>query len=121
LPFCRVTLRGRNLQLGYHEKLEHLGEHIRKARLDRGQRQREAAEAIGCHPSSLLNWERGRAVPELRFLPAILCFLGYDGHRDRASGAVPDLIEEMLLAALLSPEIFAVGEGIPLTCWPGST
>jgi hypothetical protein len=33
--------------------------------------QKEVAGAIGCHQSSLLNWEKGRAEPELRFLPAI--------------------------------------------------
>lgn len=55
-----------------------MGEHLRRVRLDRGLSQRQAAEAIGCHPTALLPWEKGSAEPELRFLPAILRFLGYD-------------------------------------------
>ena len=47
-------------------------------RLDRGLWQKDVAREIGCSKASLLNWERGRAEPELRFLPAILRFLGYD-------------------------------------------
>jgi transcriptional regulator with XRE-family HTH domain len=55
-----------------------LGEHLRRVRLDRGLSQRQAAEAIGCHSTALLHWEKGTAAPELRFLPAFLRFLGYD-------------------------------------------
>jgi DNA-binding XRE family transcriptional regulator len=54
------------------------GEHLRRARLDRGLVQRQVAAAIGCHHASLLNWERGRREPELRYLPGILRFLGYE-------------------------------------------
>ncbi|HVT18119.1 MAG TPA: helix-turn-helix transcriptional regulator [Thermoanaerobaculia bacterium] len=55
-----------------------MGEHLRRARLDRGLPQRQVAAAIGCHHASLLNWERGRAEPKRRYLPGILRFLGYD-------------------------------------------
>ena len=84
LPPCRVTLRGRKSQPGYPEDARILGEHLRRARLDRGLPQRQVAEVIGCHHTSLLNWERWRAEPKLRYLPGILCFLGYDpaGARD---------------------------------------
>ena len=55
-----------------------MGEHLENVRLDRGLPQRQAAKAIGCHHGSLLNWERGRAEPNWRYLPGILRFLGYD-------------------------------------------
>jgi transcriptional regulator with XRE-family HTH domain len=55
-----------------------LGEHLRRARLDRGFRQRHAAREIGCSQASLASWEAGRGTPGLRFLPGILGFLGYD-------------------------------------------
>lgn len=55
-----------------------MGEHLKRRRLDLKHLQRQAAEEIGCSPASLLNWERGRAEPELRFMPAIIRFLGYD-------------------------------------------
>ncbi len=54
------------------------GEHLRRARLDRGLRQRHAAREIGCSQPSLASWEAGRGTPGLRFLPGILAFLGYD-------------------------------------------
>lgn len=47
-------------------------------RLDRGLWQKQVAKAIGCSKASLTNREKGRAEPALRFLPAILAFLGYD-------------------------------------------
>jgi transcriptional regulator with XRE-family HTH domain len=77
------------------------------------------AEAIGCHLSSLLNWEKGRAVPELRFLPAILRFLGYDprpaadtfGGRIRAAREGAGLSERELARRLgLDPGTVAAWE-----------
>jgi hypothetical protein len=79
LPPCRVTLRGRKSRpAGYPESPKTLGEHLRRTRLARSLLQRQAAEAIGCHHASLLNWEKGRVAPEVRFWPAVLGFLGYD-------------------------------------------
>jgi hypothetical protein len=54
-----------------------VGEHLKKALLDRGIRQKEGARSIGCCPGSLGTWEKGRVAPEVRFWPAILAFLGY--------------------------------------------
>jgi transcriptional regulator with XRE-family HTH domain len=73
-----VHLRGRISQKGYPEEPRSLGEHLRKARLDRHLAQRPVAEAIGCSKATLLNWEKGRAEPEVRFLPSILAMIGYD-------------------------------------------
>jgi DNA-binding XRE family transcriptional regulator len=55
-----------------------VGEHLKKARLDRGIRQKEAARSIACRPATLGTWEKGRVAPDIRFWPAILRFLGYD-------------------------------------------
>lgn len=55
-----------------------MGEHIRKRRLDLGLFQRGVAARIGADKASVTNWEKGHAEPEIRFLPAILAFLGYD-------------------------------------------
>jgi len=49
LPPGRVTLRGRKSRPGYPKDLRALGEHLRRARLDRGLLQRQVAAAIGCH------------------------------------------------------------------------
>jgi transcriptional regulator with XRE-family HTH domain len=75
---CNVTLRGRKSRHGYPEEPSTIGEHIKRRRLDRGLLQRDIAVEIGCSEASLLNWERGRAEPEVRFIPSVLRFLGYD-------------------------------------------
>ena len=48
-----------------------------RPRLDRGLWQKHVDREIGCSKASLLKWEKSRAEPELRFLPAVLAFLGY--------------------------------------------
>jgi len=73
-----LTLRGRVTRPGYPENPKTVGEHLLKARLDRHLQQRDAAREIGCDPGTLLNWEKGRVAPDVRFWPAILRFLGYD-------------------------------------------
>jgi transcriptional regulator with XRE-family HTH domain len=96
-----------------------LGEHLRRVRLDRGLSQRHAAEAIGCHATALLHWEKGSAEPELRFLPAILRFLGYDprpeprtfGGRIRAAREAEGLTARELSRRLgLDPQTLAAWE-----------
>jgi DNA-binding XRE family transcriptional regulator len=76
-PFV-IRLRGRIPHpAGYPETLRTLADHLKKARLDHGMLQRDAARAIGCSPLTFLHWEKGRVAPDVRFWPAILRFLGY--------------------------------------------
>jgi DNA-binding XRE family transcriptional regulator len=77
-PFV-IRLRGRiPYPAGYPETPRTLADHLKKARLDRGIPQRDAARAIGCSPLTFLHWEKGRVAPDVRFWPAILRFLGFD-------------------------------------------
>jgi transcriptional regulator with XRE-family HTH domain len=46
--------------------------------MDLGLRQADVAAATGTHLLSVTNWELGHSEPELRFMPAVLRFLGYD-------------------------------------------
>ena len=55
-----------------------LGEHLKRRRLDLGLFQREVAAKIGADEASIWLWENGRVKPELKWMPAILAFLGYD-------------------------------------------
>jgi site-specific DNA recombinase len=55
-----------------------VGDHIRKRRLGLKLHQREVAEQLGVAPSSLINWEGNWSSPEIRYMPAIIKFLGYD-------------------------------------------
>ena len=41
---------------------------------------------IGVDETTLYNWERQRTVPEIRYMPKIITFLGYDpGHAGSSS------------------------------------
>jgi transcriptional regulator with XRE-family HTH domain len=55
-----------------------VGDHIRKRRLGLKLLQREVAEQIGVDTTSVFNWEGNRSSPEIRYMPAIIRFLGYD-------------------------------------------
>jgi len=61
----------------YPQKLTSLGDHIRKARLDRGLLQKDVALAIGVSENALTAWETGRQKPHLTALPKVFAFLGY--------------------------------------------
>jgi len=88
--------------------------------MDRGLLQREAAEEIGVTTSTLGNWETGFVTdPEVRHLPAILSFLGYDpraepstfGGRIRAKREALGLTHRTLAARLgLDPSTVQVWE-----------
>jgi transcriptional regulator with XRE-family HTH domain len=80
LPFCYFSLSAkRPLNSPYpKKKLVTLGDHIRKRRLDLGLFQKDVAVAIGVDTTTVYNWEKGHSEPELRFIPRIFGFLGYE-------------------------------------------
>ena len=78
LPYCKVRLKGTFKPPGYPNEINNLGDHLRKRRLDLGLRQRAVAKALGADATSVANWELGHSKPALRFLPAIIRFLGCD-------------------------------------------
>lgn len=78
MPFCTATLKGEWKAAGYPITFNHLGDHLRKRRLDLGLQMKQAAKLLGAHAQSLTNWEEGRTAPAVRYVPAILEFLGYD-------------------------------------------
>ncbi len=115
-----LTLRGRVSRPDQPAEPRTVGEHLKRARLDRGIQQRDAGRAIGCDPGTLLNWEKGRVAPDVRFWPAILRFLGYDprpepagfGGRIRAAREAEGLTEEALARKLgLDPGTVGAWEG----------
>ena len=54
-----------------------MGDHLRKRRLDFGLLQKDIALKIGVNKATITNWEINHNYPELRFIPAIIEFLGY--------------------------------------------
>ncbi len=55
-----------------------LGDHIRKQRLELKLMQKDVAERLGVGRSTVFNWEANTKAPDLRYMPAIIAFLGYD-------------------------------------------
>jgi transcriptional regulator with XRE-family HTH domain len=55
-----------------------LGEHIQQRRLKLKLTLKEAAKLLGTDECSIMNWEKGRTVPKVYRLPAIIRFLGYN-------------------------------------------
>jgi len=55
-----------------------VGDHIRKRRLGLKLLQKDVAEQLGVDKTSVFNWEGNRSSPEIRYMPAIMNFLGYD-------------------------------------------
>lgn len=46
--------------------------------MDLGITQKEAARRLGADEWTVINWEKGRTDPAVRFVPAVLAFLGFD-------------------------------------------
>jgi transcriptional regulator with XRE-family HTH domain len=65
------------LSKDYPKVISSLADYLRKKRLDLGLLQKEVAARIGVDPDSICNWERQRNIPEIRFMPKIIDFLGY--------------------------------------------
>jgi len=55
-----------------------LGEHIKKRRLDLKLTVKEAGKLLGTDESSIIQWEKGRSIPRVYRLPALIRFLGYN-------------------------------------------
>jgi transcriptional regulator with XRE-family HTH domain len=82
LPFCHVTLTAAKTKT-YDSAV--LGEHIRKARIERGLTQSNAVAFLSVSVETLHNWETGRTTPAVKYLPAIMEFLGYCPHQNARS------------------------------------
>ena len=54
-----------------------LGDHLRKARLDRGLSQPEVARLLKVTPDTVTGWELNRYEPTIKCAGAIIAFLGY--------------------------------------------
>jgi site-specific DNA recombinase len=75
-----VLPRSHNLNNGTRlpEKLETIGDHLRRRRLILKLIQRQVAKQIGVDGSSIHNWETNLCKPSLQYMPAIIRFLGYN-------------------------------------------
>ena len=79
MPICHITLIGQKpLPDAYPVELRTLGDHLRKRRLDLGLTQQEVAEKINTTEATIRNWELHHRSTDIRYIPSIISFLGYD-------------------------------------------
>jgi len=77
LPFCHAELRAAKPTPSHYPKvINTVGDHIRNRRLDLGLFQSQVAEHIGVETTTIHNWEGNKSSPAIRYIPAILRFLG---------------------------------------------
>jgi transcriptional regulator with XRE-family HTH domain len=62
----------------YPKEINSLGDHIRGRRLDLNLLLKQVAGQIGVDATTIHNWESNASLPAIRYVPAILEFLGYD-------------------------------------------
>jgi transcriptional regulator with XRE-family HTH domain len=79
-PAALVLPRSHRLNLRSQppEELNTIGDHLLRRRLVLKLLQRQVAEQIGVDNASITNWESNRSKPGIRYIPAIIRFLGYD-------------------------------------------
>jgi transcriptional regulator with XRE-family HTH domain len=85
------SVGGSRVQKAWDFEPQSLGEHIRRRRLMLLITQEEAAFLLGVNAWTVHNWETGQRKPEIRFIPALVAFLGYD----------PEPVDEGTLAGRL--------------------
>ena len=78
VTFLPCDAKSREIVTYYLKTLETLGDHIKNRRLALGLLQRQVAAELGTNETTLFRWERNMAQPQIRYLPRILKFLGYD-------------------------------------------
>jgi transcriptional regulator with XRE-family HTH domain len=79
LPFCHAELRApKPKPSAYPKQINTLGDHIRTRRLDLNLLQREVGDRIGVDALTITNWESNATNPAIRYIPAIIQFLGDD-------------------------------------------
>jgi len=79
LPFCHAELRApKPKSEQYPNEINTLCDHLRTRRVDLKLLQKQVAEQIGVEGATITNWERNASTPLIRYMPAIVRFLGYD-------------------------------------------
>ena len=77
MPYVQIR-RKSLIQKAWGFEPKTLGDHILRRRIMLAITQEEAAERLGVNTWTVHNWETGQRKPEIRFIPALVAFLGYD-------------------------------------------
>ena len=63
--------------MGYPKKIVTLGDHIRSARLERHEYQKDVAKFIGVGVETILHWELNQTQVTIPHYPMVMQYLGY--------------------------------------------
>lgn len=77
MPYVQIR-RKSLIQKAWGFEPKSVGEHVRRRRLILSLTQKELAPILGVDPWTVHNWETGQSAPEIRVIPALVFFLGYD-------------------------------------------
>jgi DNA-binding transcriptional regulator YiaG len=88
------------------EKLETVGDHMRRRRLTLKLLQRQVAQQLGVNHATITNWEKNGAQPGVKYMPAIIKFLGYNPLPPPPNGIGERLVCCRILLGL-SQKVFA--------------
>jgi DNA-binding XRE family transcriptional regulator len=83
VPFYHTSVQTRKLNSG--DRLgepQTFGDHLKKKRLHLGLTQKQVAQALGMSEYSIICWETGKASPNIRYMPRIIAFIGYQPYTD---------------------------------------
>jgi DNA-binding XRE family transcriptional regulator len=86
LPICHLGLKAEIPKLTpyflkttrYPTSLRHIGDHIRRRRIDLGLVQTDVANQLGVDRCTYALWELRRTRPTQKIRPKVIEFLGYD-------------------------------------------
>ncbi len=76
MPVVLTQSYGSGREIRIPTQPQTVGDHIRRKRLGLKMLQRDVAEQIGVNTTSVFKWEANTAAPAVRFMPAIIRFLG---------------------------------------------
>lgn len=77
MPYVQIR-RKSLIQKAWDFEPQSLGEHVRRRQLMLSITQEGAAALLGVNSWTVHNWEAGQRKPDIRFLQALVAFLGYD-------------------------------------------
>lgn len=85
MPFSHLRLIAQKPGFGhlwfkdkYPDQLNHVGDHLKKRRLDLKMKSVECRKLFAVDKGTLSDWEKGKHKPIRRFRPKIVEFLGYN-------------------------------------------
>jgi DNA-binding transcriptional regulator YiaG len=93
LPFSALQNSVKRAIKGLPLSLGHIGDHIKKKRLELGLTQKDVAVLLNLGEDTITYWENHRAVPMINHYPLVIKFLGYNPCEVEDNSLVSKLVQ----------------------------